>query len=165
MTLEENISQIKDKELHRVVFTAIIYNEKNQYLLTKRSEKKPFFPGKWLIPGGGLEVDDYIDREPTKDGQWYSVSEHALRREIREEVNLEIGDLKFLIDIAFIRNDGIPVLVLSYFAPYKSGEVKLNDESTEYAWVSVDDLGNYDLITGTDEEIKMVDKILKSKNK
>ena len=125
--------EIKDRELHRIVITAIIYNGAGQYLVTKRSPTKKVFPNKWTVPGGGLEVDDYIN-EPvsTKAGQWYYALEKALRREVTEEVNVEISKPIYLLDLTFIRPDNIPVLVLSYYAKYLSGEVKLDDDAVEY---------------------------------
>jgi len=151
--------EIKDNELHRVVPTAIIYKD-NRYLLLKRSPKKKAYPNKWTVPGGGLEVDDYINTKKTTSDTWYFAIEKSLRREIKEESNLEVGKIKYLLDMAFIRPDGVPVVVLSFFAPYKSGEVKLDEDSVEYTWVTYKEAKNYDLIEGILEEIEMVDKIL-----
>src|SRR3989344_3775567 len=154
--------KIKDKELHRIVTTALIYKPNLTYLITKRAMHKKVMPGKWTIPGGGLTMDDYIDSTPSTQGakQWYGALEISLRREIREEVNLGIGKLEFLTDLTFIRPDVIPVLCLSYFAPYVSGEVKLDNDATEFAWITVDKVGDYDLIDGIAEEIRQIDNIL-----
>lgn len=151
--------EIQDNELHRVVSTAIIYKD-NKYLLLKRSPKKKAYPNKWTVPGGGLEVDDYINTKKTTSDTWYFAIEKSLRREIKEESNLEVGKIKYLLDMAFIRPDGVPVVVLSFFAPYNSGEVKLDADSVEYTWVTYKEAKNYDLIEGILEEIEMVDKIL-----
>jgi len=156
--------EIKDKELHRIALTAIIYNKEGKYLITKRALTKKAFPGKWTVPGGGLEVDDYINLKPTtSDGQWYGALENTLRREIKEETNLEIEKPKYLLDITFIRPDGIPVLILSYYAEYKTGEVKLDADSIDYKWATVSEVKEMDLIAGMAEEIEMVDKIIKNK--
>ena len=156
--------EIKDKELHRIATTAIIYNKAGKFLITKRSLEKKAFPGKWTVPGGGLEVDDYINTQPThKNDQWYYAIETALRREVKEEVNLEIGKPQYLLDLVFIRPDGIPVLVLSYYCPLISGEVKLDKDSIDYKWVSAEEAKSHDLIDGILEEIKMVEEILKKK--
>lgn len=157
-----------NQELHRIVATAIIYKNEDgeiKYLITKRSSNKKVFPDKWTVPGGGLETDDYAKTPPTTNaGQWYFAIENSLRREIREEVNLKVGPVKYLLDLAFIRPDGIPVITLSFYAPYKSGEVKLDDDSIEFAWVTYEECKNYDLIEGILDEIRMVDEILKGKS-
>ncbi len=159
--------EIKDKELHRVVTTALVYKPDFTYLITKRALHKKVMPGKWTIPGGGLEIDDYINTPPSTNGakQWYGVLENTIRREIKEEVNLEISKPEFFIDYTFIRPDGIPVLGLSYFAPYTSGEVKLDEDATEFAWITIDKVGDYDFIDGIANEIKKADQILKKRRR
>ena len=130
--------------------------------MTKRSLEKKAFPGKWTVPGGGLTVDDYIKMPPTTEaGQWYGAAESTLRREVREEVGVEVGAVQYLLDLTFIRPDGIPVLVLSYYAPYVSGEVTLDTDATEYRWVTLDEAKELDLINGLYEEIEMVEKRLR----
>lgn len=51
------------------------------------------------------------------------------------------------------------------YTEYISGEVILDEDSTDYKWISVDELKNFDLIKGIDEEIQMVDEILKKRKK
>ncbi len=161
--------EIQNKELHRVTSTAIIYKdgppsgEASKYLILKRSPSKKVFPGKWTVPGGGLETTDYIDIPKTTADAWYFVLTDSLRREIREETGLTVGELHYLLDLAFIRPDGIPVLTLSYYGGWQSGEVQLNEENIECQWVNIEEAKSYDLIPGIWEEIEMVDKIIKSR--
>lgn len=155
--------EIKNRELHRITSTAIIHKN-GKYLIAKRSLDKKAFPGKWAVPGGGLEVDDYINLPKTTHDIWYFAIDKSLRREIKEEVGLEVEKLKYLLDMAFILPDGIPNIILSYYCNYKSGEVKLNEENTDYKWVTYDEAKDYDLVEGLLEEIEMVDKILKGQN-
>ncbi|MDO8728965.1 MAG: hypothetical protein Q7K26_03700 [bacterium] len=54
-------------------------------------------------------------------------------------------------------------LCLSYFASYVSGEVKLDNDATEFAWITIDKVGDYDFIDGIDNEIRQVDEILKKR--
>ena len=130
-------------------------------MIVKRSPKKNAFPGRWTVPGGGLEVDDYISLPKTTSDAWYFSVTESLRREIKEEVGIEVGKIKYLLDLTFVRPDGIPVVVLSYFCDWKRGEVKLNEENVDYKWVTSEEAKNYDLISGIRGEIEMVDKILK----
>lgn len=155
--------EVQERELHRIVPTAVIYKKENgkiQYLITKRSLEKKAFPGKWTVPGGGLVIDDYINTPKTDKDNWYFALEKSLRREIKEEVNLAVGKLQYLLDITFIRSDGIPVLILSFFGPYESGGIKLDEESIDFAWVSLKEAKNYDLVEGLLGEIEMVDNIV-----
>jgi 8-oxo-dGTP pyrophosphatase MutT (NUDIX family) len=157
--------EIKDKELHRVATTAIIYNKEGKFLITKRAAHKKHFPNRWTVPGGGLSVDDYINLPRTKEGdnQWYYSLTNGLRREVKEEVGLEIGKPEYLLDPTFIKGDDMPVLVLSYFAEYLSGNVVLDEDTTEYAWIAGSEVHKYDLIEGIDHEIELVDEILKKR--
>jgi len=154
--------EIKYRDLHRIASTAIICKE-NRYLIVKRSPNCKVFPGKWTVPGGGLEVDDYINNPKTSNDAWYFAIEGSLRREVKEEVSLEIADIKYLCDLAFIKPNGTPVIVLSYYCKWKQGEVILNEENTEYKWVSLKEAEKYDLISGIFEEICMAEKMLKGK--
>ncbi|MFC1629836.1 NUDIX domain-containing protein [Patescibacteria group bacterium] len=155
--------EIQNKELHRVVSTAIIHKD-GKYLILKRSPNKKVFPNRWTVPGGGLEVDDYIDTPKTTPDAWYFAIENSLKREVKEESDLEIGKLKYLLDLVFIRPDNVPVVTLSYYCDWESGEVELNEENVDYKWVTCEEAKKYDLIEGILEEIKMVDKILKGVN-
>ena len=84
-----------------------------------------------------------------------------MRREIKEEAGIEVGKINYLCDMTFIRPDNIPVIILSFYAPYQSGEIKLDHESINHTWATFDELKNHDLIEGIADEIKMVDDLIK----
>jgi len=158
--------KIKNEKLHRIASTAIIYKKVKseiKYLITQRSLDENAFPGMWTVPGGTLEKTDYINLPKTTKDHWYFGLEKSLRGEIREEVNLEVGKVKYLLDIIFIRPDGVPVVILSWYCPYKSGKIKYGKDTIDHAWVTVEEAKDYDLIDGILGEIEEVDKILKEK--
>src|SRR5579862_7752967 len=76
--------------LFEVVITSIIVKD-GKYLITRRSLSKKRFPGMWTLPGGHLEISDYTNSPKETADYWYNVLEKALRREVKEEVGLEIG--------------------------------------------------------------------------
>ena len=155
-------------DLHRIAITGIIWRQDEEgnrtYLITKRSPTKKAWPNKWTVPGGGIETTDYMNGEATyqnsESPQWYNAVETTLRREIREEVGLEVSDIQYLLDVAFIRPDGIPAIVLSFYCKYASGDVVLDEDATEFAWVSAAEAAKYELIQGIDHEILMVEERL-----
>ncbi len=155
--------EIQNVELHRIVSTAIIFKD-GKYLIVQRSPNRKVFPGRWTVPGGGLEVTDYINTPKTTPDAWYYALENSLIREIKEEVDLEVEKPNFLLDLAFIRPDNVPVVTLSYYCQWKSGEVKLNEENVDFKWVTAKEAKNYDLIEGILGEIEMLDTILKNKS-
>jgi 8-oxo-dGTP diphosphatase len=155
--------EIVDKELHRVVVSVIVYREDGRFLLIKRSPNKKVFPNKWHPPGGGLEVDDYINSTPDSENQWYNSLEKTLIREVKEETNLEVGEPEYLTNLTFIRPDGIPVLTLVYYCQFISGEVKLDPDNVDYKWLDLEEVREYDLINGIFGELQEVDNLLKAR--
>ena len=157
----------KEREMHRIAVTGIIWKEEGgtrKYLITKRAPHKKAWPNLWTVPGGGMEGDDYIHGETTfansESPQWYNAVEKTLRREITEEVGLEVTDINYLLDVAFIRPDRVPAIVLSFYCKYASGEVALDEDATEFAWITAAEIPNYELIQGIDHEIEMVEERL-----
>ena len=83
---------------------ALILNEKGEVILTKarRSEKKgEDYEGIWSMPGGTLEFGE--------------TCEEGLRREIREELGIDIDDIRLLDYNDYIR-DGKHWLALNFSA-------------------------------------------------
>lgn len=151
----------KDPRLHIVSTTAIIEKD-GKYLILKRSDKEIAFPGYWTVPGGKVVRHEYenLPKTPNSEG-WYKTVEFTLRKEAKEEANLEIENINYLTDMTFIRPDNIPVVVLSYYCKYKSGEVKIGKDMVDFAWIAPEEGQNYKIIPGILDEIKEVDKILK----
>ena len=65
--------------------------------------------------------------------------------------------------MTFIRPDNIPVLIVSLYADYDSGDVNLSEDMTEFVWVSLEEAKNYELIEGIYEELVMLDDLLNNK--
>ncbi|MFH1602032.1 MAG: hypothetical protein ABIB61_03700 [Candidatus Shapirobacteria bacterium] len=84
---------------------------------------------KWTVPGGKLEISDYIDLPKETEFYWYNVLEKVLKREVKEEVGIEIKNIEYVTSLATIHDDGNPSLffffgdgidfsqMLLYFAP------------------------------------------------
>lgn len=132
-----------------------------KFLITKRNEKEKAFPGRWTVPGGKFQQTDYLSLKQNSGGLWYEVVESALKRELREEVSLEIANIRYLTSIAYVRPDDAHCLILSFFCDCLNGEVKLNSALTEFAWVTLDEAKQYDLIEGIYEELQLVANALK----
>lgn len=149
-----------DPRLHFVVATCIIEKD-GKFLIVKRASHEKAFPNRWTVPGGKLVLHEY-EHLPKTAGfpQWYGVVEWVLRKEVKEEVNLEIEKPKYLCDLVFVRSDGYPVVTLSYFAKHKSGKVEISKDFTDYAWTGPSEVAKYDLIEGIGDEIKEVAGIL-----
>lgn len=148
------------QKAHYLVVTGIILKD-GKFLITKRAPSEKAFPNQWTVPGGKLELDDYAKRPKDTSAHWYNIFEDVLKREAMEEVGLKIKDIKYLTSLSYIRSDNIPTIIVSLFADYDGGEIKLCPALTEYAWVTLEESKNYDLIEGIYEELEMLDRLLK----
>lgn len=134
-----------------VAVTAIVRNG-DKFLITRRHKDKKKWPGKWTVPGGKVESDDFVGTPTDIDNQWYHVLENAVRREVHEETGLHIGNIRYLCNI------GIPdTIIVSYVADTVDqwDVIKLQEEECDdYAWVTAKEAEDYDLIDGILGEIK-----------
>jgi len=151
---------LDENKAHYISVTGIIVRD-GKYLITKRAGHLKAFPNMWTVPGGKLELNDYKDKPKDTTAHWYNILEKVLRREVKEETGIDIKNIKYLTSMTFIRPDNIPGLIISLFADYDCGELRLNDELTEHAWVSLEEAKNYPLIEGIYEELEMLDKHLR----
>ncbi|MCX7996809.1 MAG: NUDIX hydrolase [Patescibacteria group bacterium] len=128
-----------------VVLTVLL--ESGKILLTKRSEKHPedaAFNNVWQIPGGGLEFAE--------------TPEQTAMREAREELGIEV-QVDYVLPYIYttVRGNWQGILL-----PYRCSrrfpeqEIVLNDESTEYRWVSRKDYPTLPLTPFTELIIKRV---------
>ncbi|MBS3074603.1 NUDIX domain-containing protein [Candidatus Pacearchaeota archaeon] len=148
------------QKAHYIVVTGIIIKD-GKFLITKRAPTEKAFPNQWTVPGGKLELKDYLNRPKDTSSHWYNIFEELLKREVMEEVGLKIKNLGYLTSLSYIRSDSIPTIIVSLFADYDDGEIKLCSALTEYAWVTLEEAKSYDLIEGIYEELGMLDRLLK----
>lgn len=153
----------QNQYLHEVAITAII-KKGNKYLIIRRSPNKKRFPGMWTVPGGRLEPNDYLKLPKDTKDWWYNVLEKTLKREVLEEVGIEIKNIEYVTSLARVHEDGAPSLVISCVADYKLGKVKLQLEETDkFTWVTLRKAKKYNLIDGIIDELKMTERKIQGK--
>jgi 8-oxo-dGTP pyrophosphatase MutT (NUDIX family) len=151
-----------DKNQAHYITATVILVKNGKFLITKRAEWEKAFPGKWTVPGGKLEVLDYVLRDKDTSSHWYNVLEDLAKKEVREEVGLEFENLGYVTSLVYIRSDGIPSLVISFWAKPIGEDVKLCNALTNFAWVSLEEAKNYELIEGIYEELEILDGKLRT---
>ncbi|MBO4478211.1 MAG: NUDIX domain-containing protein [Lachnospiraceae bacterium] len=106
---------------------AIIYDEEKRAILLERRTDN----GLWCVPGGALELgEDFID---------------GLKREIKEETNLEIRNpelfaLKGGIHMVYPNGDEMYYSDAVYVVKEFSGKLGADSESDRLCWVNIDEL-------------------------
>ena len=124
-------------ELTHVV-AAIIIND-NKFFIAKRAKGK-HLEGMYEFPGGKL-----LKNETHEDG---------LKREIKEELNIEI-DIKNKVGEENFKDDIINVKIHYYICFYKSGKLTLN-EHQDSAWVTKEEYKNYEFAEGDKDIISFL---------
>lgn len=120
------------------VVNAIIL-DKERFLIVKRKNEK-IHSDKWLFPGGIIERGESI--------------EQALKREVKEEVGLEIEKvIKKISDYEYKREDGEITKGKSYLVKTENKKVILGYEISEFKWVTIEEFEDLDYVKGMDEEI------------
>ncbi len=158
----ENISinHAKLDKLFYFVANVVVFRASDQRcLILKRDPREKVHPGKFAVPGGKLEWKNLDLTKPTRMNGDVLDFEHAiedlLKREVFEEAGIEIeANLTYINSVAFVRPDGIPVILVKFAAKYKSGQITLEKGAfTDFAWVNPEEVKNYDCIQGIPEEI------------
>ncbi len=151
------------KKAHYLVVTVMIHCQ-NKYLILKRSEQEKAFPNLWTVPGGKLETTDYMTREKDTLNHWYNVFETVGKREVKEETGIDVNNMGYLTSLVYIRSDDIPCVIVSLFAEGTTMNIMIDQKDhSEYAWVSFDELKNYELVDGLYEEFVMLQNHLTGK--
>lgn len=163
-----SLEKAKQNKLFYFVANVVIFRESDKKcLILKRSVNETAHPGKWCVPGGKLDWNNLDLKNPTRmNGDIYDFEnaiEELLQREVQEEAGIKIQpELRYINNVAFVRPDGIPVVLVKFAAKFKSGEVKIEKEAfDDFAWVNENEIKKYDCIKGVPEEIKKTIEMFK----
>ncbi len=155
-----HLGNAKTDKLFYFVANVVVYREEDKRcLILKRDEREKVHPGKYAVPGGKLEWNDLPLEKPTRMNgdvlDYQDKVEDLLKREVLEEAGIEIsGDLKYINSVAFIRPDGIPVVLVKFAANYRQGDVKIEKGGfTDHKWVNAEEVNEFDCIQGIKEEV------------
>lgn len=110
--------------------STVIVIDKDKILIQKRS-KITSGAGYWNFPGGSVEKGESL--------------EAAASRELEEESGLKVLE-KDLINIGFITRGKLHIHF--FITKIFSGNVVLNKESDDYAWITLDQFKDYLFIGG-----------------
>lgn len=104
---------------------ALVFNREGKLFLMSSHKWR----GKWVVPGGHIELGERM--------------EDALRREVKEETNLDIYEIEFICFQEFIYDERFwkrsHFIFFDYACRTDSTDVRLNEEAQEYTWVALDE--------------------------
>ncbi|WP_171684744.1 NUDIX domain-containing protein [Paenibacillus planticolens] len=114
------------------VVGALILDRQNRLFLMKSSGK---FKDDWIIPGGKIECGETMIE--------------ALKREIKEETNLNIENIQFLGVREQINSDKHFIFIEHIATTINSDEVIINSEAVDFGWFTKSQLNSISIATPT----------------
>lgn len=117
----------------------IIPDEEGKVLILKRTHTS-HSEGSWCLPGGKIDYDQTV--------------EQAIIKELKEETSLNCTSLRFLFyQDSLPKIEGDMHCINLYFECTVSGDIALNEESGEFAWIGQGDIDKYDIAFRNDEAL------------
>ena len=122
----------------------VVENEKSEILLLKRSINSRYGPGLWGFPAGHLEEGETPEQCASRElieeiGPGISVEPIKRHEPVRDEIAGKIYEFHL------------------FHLRWLDGEIRLNHEHTDYAWVSRDDYRHYPVMRGVDLDLLCLD--------
>lgn len=134
--MNENKGELKKNAI------AVIVDSDNKILLLKRGDVKDIWmPNKWSLVGGGVEKGEN--------------PEEAVKREIKEETNLDINE--FIESFSINRDDTIEYVYVSRYNG-EDYEIQLDYENSGYGWFSVAEINYLDTVPHLMEYLTLIFK-------
>jgi 8-oxo-dGTP diphosphatase len=100
---------------------AFVFNDKHELLVVKKSPNEQIDAGLWTIPGGKIYPQEHIL--------------NGLKREVLEEVGLEITDPQWIGEDVFQNQDAM-FHAEHFMCKTQSTSVVLEKKLTEYKWIT-----------------------------
>lgn len=103
-----------------------IMNDKNEFLIQKRSANKKIYPNKWSITGGAVDSGE--------------TSLEGATREVKEEIGIDINKKKMEFMLSFKRSHGFVDVWLTRQNVDLKDIVMQKEEVSDVKWVTKEEL-------------------------
>ena len=137
--------QTIEVKITKELIVAGIFIKKQNFLITSRPKGK-IFEGLWEFPGGKVKKNECL--------------EFALKREIKEEINIDINesDLFFFQKYNFLRAN--KKLTLNFFICKKwSGKLMMN-EGQSFKWTNIKNICQYNFLKSNKKVLKKLTSVI-----
>ncbi len=124
---------------HKKIGVAVIYNDTGLILIDRRPDKG-LLGGLWEFPGGKIEPGETV--------------EDCIKREIKEEIDIEIEVGENLVNLEHIYTD-FKVTLCVHICRYLRGEPK-PIECEEIRWVTLEEIDNFTFPEANTKIIEML---------
>lgn len=111
----------------------IVFDKSFQKVLLAKRKGEQDYDGVFSFIGGKME---------TTDGGFVESMGREKAEEIGAEAQVSVVPIP-VYHTLFNKKDGSAMILPHYIARYDGGDIKINDEYSEYQWVSVDDLSSF----------------------
>lgn len=125
-----------EEQKYSVVVNAIIVNKENKVLLIQRGWQEKHGAGTWSVPGGKLDFTGVV----------HSALQETAKKEALEEAGVEIEDeMELIANNTFEHNeDKLQVIALVFLCHYKSGALKITEETAAVKWIGPEEIDSFD---------------------
>jgi len=134
--IENPFLKVKNEFLKDSVSAIIIRKKDNKVFIGRRKEDKEFSPGLWETIGGRIEKGE--------------TAQEALKREVKEELNVDIESFKFFGDYEF---RDFNKLFKTFIVELKKEPVPSESDFEEYGWFSEEEIKKLDFAANCKERI------------
>ena len=131
----------RTNNLPKVVIGGLIYQ--NEKVLICQRKEEGDHPLKWEFPGGKLKN--------------YENNQEALKRELKEELGIEINEMIYFDEYLYEYKKLSKKLKLVFFQIFQfEGEIQ-NKVHQQLKWIDISKLGDYDFLEG---DFKIINKLM-----
>ena len=125
------------------VAAAVIRNPQGKILLLKKSMDDKIYPSKWSFCAGHVKE--------------FEAAEDTVLREILEETGLHAtidapAKISEMVDLQKERK----WIVACFLCSVQTNGIKLCHENSEYRWVELHEVKNFDMVPGSEKDLKVL---------